>query len=264
MRQRRHPVGRALREFRGVLTGVPVYEGRRPRRCAKAPPVTTRPGSSRSTRPGDGADAQRRRHRRVSCSRTAGIDTDTVQSMRVAGSGVSARRRRVLLPEEAMSPAAKSSCCGVLAEQPPWSDLPILVLTRPGADSAVRGATPCARSATSRCSSGRCGDDAPQRGADGASGARAPVPDPRPPRRARENERDAARRRPRKDEFLATLGHELRNPLAPLLTSLQMSRGDSDHEPERGASRGRDGAPGAPSRAPRRRSARSLAHYARA
>ena len=28
----------------------------------------------------------------------------------------------------------------------------------------------------------------------------------------------------RKDEFLATLGHELRNPLAPLLTGLQLLR----------------------------------------
>ena len=39
---------------------------------------------------------------------------------------------------------------------------------------------------------------------------------PRPPARL---ERSA---RPRKDEFLAMLAHELRNPLAPILTALQI------------------------------------------
>ena len=39
--------------------------------------------------------------------------------------------------------------------------------------------------------------------------------------RAQEALRDADRR---KDEFLATLGHELRNPLAPLQTGLQLLR----------------------------------------
>ena len=40
-------------------------------------------------------------------------------------------------------------------------------------------------------------------------------------RRAEDAVRDAARR---KDEFLALLGHELRNPLAPILTALELMR----------------------------------------
>ena len=35
----------------------------------------------------------------------------------------------------------------------------------------------------------------------------------------------------RKDEFLATLGHELRNPLAPLLTALQLLKASGSQDP---------------------------------
>ncbi|HXU81849.1 MAG TPA: ATP-binding protein, partial [Polyangia bacterium] len=50
---------------------------------------------------------------------------------------------------------------------------------------------------------------------------------------AREGAEDANRA---KDEFLAMLGHELRNPLSPILTALQMMklRGDEAHVKERG------------------------------
>ena len=41
----------------------------------------------------------------------------------------------ILLPEEAASPAHNAALRLVLASQPPWSDLPVLLLTRPGADS---------------------------------------------------------------------------------------------------------------------------------
>ena len=42
----------------------------------------------------------------------------------------------ILLPEEAASRAHTAALRAVLAQQPPWSDLPVLILTRPGADSA--------------------------------------------------------------------------------------------------------------------------------
>ena len=64
-----------------------------------------------------------------------------------------------------------------------------------------------------------------------------------------------------KDEFLAMLGHELRNPLAPILTALQLLklRGVDAAERERGDHRAPGQAPGPPGR----RSARRLAHHAR-
>ena len=60
----------------------------------------------------------------------------------------------------------------------------------------------------------------------GAAGARAD-------RRARTTRRE--QREPRKDEFLAMLGHELRNPLSPILTALQLMklRGEPGSERER-------------------------------
>ena len=43
----------------------------------------------------------------------------------------------VLLPEEAVSDDRSGCLNDWLARQPPWSDLPVLVLARPGADSAA-------------------------------------------------------------------------------------------------------------------------------
>ena len=65
----------------------------------------------------------------------------------------------------------------------------------------------------------------------------------------------------RKDEFLAMLGHELRNPLAPIVTALQLMelQGASD---ARAGARG-DRAAGRAPVAAGRRPARRLAHHAR-
>ena len=64
-----------------------------------------------------------------------------------------------------------------------------------------------------------------------------------------------------KDEFLAMLGHELRNPLAPILTALQLMRlrGGTALEQRAHRHRAPDAAPGPPGRRPARR----VAHHAR-
>jgi CheY-like chemotaxis protein len=65
----------------------------------------------------------------------------------------------------------------------------------------------------------------------------------------------------RKDEFLAMLAHELRNPLAPIRNAVELLRvSDDPHVRER--AREMIGARPAP-RAPGRRPARRLAHHAR-
>ena len=66
----------------------------------------------------------------------------------------------------------------------------------------------------------------------------------------------------RKDEFLATLSHELRNPLAPIRTALEVMR-LADHDP-RGREQGQrnDGAPADAPGADHRRSARRGADHA--
>jgi signal transduction histidine kinase/CheY-like chemotaxis protein len=110
---------------------------------------------------------------------------------------------------------------GRLAElvhaQPPWSDLPVLVLTRPGADSAAAGRAMRTLGNVTLL-------ERPVRMAALSSAVRSAL-------RARERqyqtrahvtEREEADRR--KDEFLATLAHELRNPLAPIRNSLNLLR----------------------------------------
>ena len=119
----------------------------------------------------------------------------------------------------------------VLDAQPPWSDLPVLVLTRPGADSAESGEAVRTLGNVTLL-------ERPVRVATLLSAVRTAM-------RARERQYQirgylAERARAeeslqladqRKDEFLATLGHELRNPLAPLLTGAAAAQDDRPQDP---------------------------------
>ena len=161
----------------------------------------------------------------------AGIAADTVQSMRALIRELSRGAGVLLLPEEAIA-GGEVELLRVLAEQPPWSDLPILVMTRPGADSAYAAHAVRVLSNVTLL-------ERPLQVATLVSAIRTAL-------RARERQyqirahlaerarvvetlRDADRR---KDEFLATLGHELRNPLSPLLTSLHLLKRNSGSTPE--------------------------------
>jgi signal transduction histidine kinase/ActR/RegA family two-component response regulator len=138
----------------------------------------------------------------------------------------------ILIAEETLSFDRRSALAGVLHEQPPWSDLPVLILARPGADSDEVGAAVAALGNVTLL-------ERPLRVATLLTAVRSAV-------RARERQyeiranlaeqasteallRESDRR---KDEFLATLGHELRNPLAPLLTGLQLLRIAGQSDPE--------------------------------
>jgi signal transduction histidine kinase/CheY-like chemotaxis protein len=137
----------------------------------------------------------------------------------------------VLLPEEAVSSSHNVALRSALAVQPPWSDLPILLLTRPGADSAESGEA--VRSFGNVMLLER-----PLRLATLVTSVRTAL-------RARDRQyqlRDILLERTRaeealrladrrKDEFLATLGHELRNPLAPLLTALHLLKAAGGDNP---------------------------------
>lgn len=137
----------------------------------------------------------------------------------------------VLVAEEALMGDGLSVFQDAIAPQPPWSDLPILLLTRPGANSPL-----VARVVR------ECGNvtllERPVRPATLLSALRAAL-------KARERQyqvraylaqhvrieaalRDADRR---KDEFLATLAHELRNPLAPIWNSLHILRLTANDNP---------------------------------
>lgn len=128
----------------------------------------------------------------------------------------------VLLAEESLAAPPPESLTARVGRQPPWSDLPLLVLTRPGGDSLVAAAAFHQLGNVTLL-------ERPVRVATLVSMVRASL-------RARERqyqirEHLAERQRAeadlreadrRKDEFLEMLAHELRNPLAPIINALHL------------------------------------------
>jgi signal transduction histidine kinase/ActR/RegA family two-component response regulator len=158
----------------------------------------------------------RLRHDDVECLSCPDLGT----LLREIGRGAAA----ILVGEEAVEGDLRLT--SFLARQPAWSDLPVLLLTRQGADSTlVERATTLFGNVTLL--------ERPVRVVALISTIRAALR-----ARARQyqtrayfHERDQADRR--KDEFLATLAHELRNPLAPIrnwVNVLRMSGGGAGGE----------------------------------
>jgi two-component system, sensor histidine kinase len=153
----------------------------------------------------------------------AGIETELCESVRAMAAEVQRGAAAVMLPEESIGVASRLLAL-VIAQQAPWSDLPVLVLTRQGADSADATLAVSALGNVTLL-------ERPVRVATLVSTVRTAL-------RARERQyqirrqlaelRDADQR---KDEFLATLGHELRNPLSPLLTSLELLKMGASSDP---------------------------------
>ena len=154
--------------------------------------------------------------------RGAGIATESFTTLDALVGATGEGAAGILIPEEFLSGALKAPLAAALAKQPPWSDLPILILTRPGADSPE--ATEAWRTLGNVTLLER-----PTRVSTLLSAAQTAVR-----ARARQyqirghlterlrNEQALRTADRRKDEFLATLGHELRNPLAPILNSLEI------------------------------------------
>jgi signal transduction histidine kinase/CheY-like chemotaxis protein len=116
----------------------------------------------------------------------------------------------LLLVEEVVSGAAMRPLADYVASQPTWSDIPILLLTRSGADSLdVQRAVEHLGNVTLV--------ERPVRTIALITATRSAV-------RARERQYQVRDADKRKDEFLATLAHELRNPLAPIRTSMGILR----------------------------------------
>ena len=153
-----------------------------------------------------------------------GIRVDTCRSFEAMLDEVKAGAGALLLPEEAASDEHNTALAATLAAQPPWSDLPVLILARRGADSAE--AMEAVRTLGNVTLLER-----PVRVAALVSAVRTSIRARERQYQIREHLAQRARSEDslrladqRKDEFLATLGHELRNPLAPLLTALHLLR----------------------------------------
>jgi signal transduction histidine kinase/ActR/RegA family two-component response regulator len=134
----------------------------------------------------------------------------------------------LFIAEHALGRRALERLASLLAEQEPWSDLPIVVFTTTGGDQAVIGARhagllPMLGNVTLL--------DRPLRPIALISAARSAL---RARRRQYEN-RDAlaeqARAVAHRDQFLAMLGHELRNPLSAIQLAAEAARERGEERP---------------------------------
>ena len=116
----------------------------------------------------------------------------------------------LLVAEEVVAGSAMLPIRAFINTQPAWSDLPVLVLTLRGSPSSeVQRAVESLGNVTLI--------ERPVRTIGLVSAARSAL-------RARDRQYQVRLADQRKDEFLATLAHELRNPLAPIRTSMSILR----------------------------------------
>jgi signal transduction histidine kinase/ActR/RegA family two-component response regulator len=145
----------------------------------------------------------------------AGLVAHVCPSLQALVAEVGRGAGAIVLSEEALGDPAAPQLVALLQDQPGWSDLPVLVLARQGADSRVIGqAMDTVANVTVI--------ERPVRVASFVSSVRSAL-------RARARQYDLRgtlqglrEADQRKTEFLATLAHELRNPLAPLMTALTL------------------------------------------
>lgn len=145
----------------------------------------------------------------------AGLVAHVCPSLEALVSEVGRGAGALVLSEEALGDPGAPQLVALLRAQPGWSDLPVLVLARQGADSRVIGqAMDTVANVTVI--------ERPVRVASFVSSVRSAL-------RARARQYDLRgtlqglrEADQRKTEFLATLAHELRNPLAPLMTALTL------------------------------------------
>jgi signal transduction histidine kinase/ActR/RegA family two-component response regulator len=116
----------------------------------------------------------------------------------------------LLVGDEAMSPEFLHALKNVIDQQPSWSDLPVLVLTR-------RGDAPAESQHRYLALGNVALIERPAQGVTLISAAQSAL-------RARKRQYATREVDQRKDEFLAMLGHELRNPLAPIRAASDLLR----------------------------------------
>ncbi|MEO7252566.1 MAG: ATP-binding protein [Arenimonas sp.] len=157
----------------------------------------------------------------------AGIATVVCSDMQALVAELSHGAGALLVAEEALSDVAAPELIRNLDEQPTWSDLPVLVLARKGANSrAVVDAMELPANVTVL--------ERPMRVASLISVVRSALRARRRQYELRAVLEGLRESDQRKTEFLATLAHELRNPMAPMTTALALlSRMDASPEQAR-------------------------------
>jgi signal transduction histidine kinase/CheY-like chemotaxis protein len=121
----------------------------------------------------------------------------------------------VIVADEALQPDVADGLLKILSDQPPWSDLPLIVFTRSGEDSeqVLEKLVPLGNATIL---------ERPVRLSTLVSAVKAALRARRRQYEVRGLLHRQAEADRRKDEFLALLGHELRNPLAAIRNSLMV------------------------------------------
>jgi signal transduction histidine kinase/ActR/RegA family two-component response regulator len=126
-----------------------------------------------------------------------------------------------LLTQEALTPAVRERFASALSAQPPWSDFPFIVFA-PRAGDTITGTTGGWRALGNVTVLER-----PTQSRTLLSAVTAAL-------RARRRQYEGKDAITRRDQFLAMLGHELRNPLAAITLAIEalndMQRGDGDKQ----------------------------------
>jgi signal transduction histidine kinase/ActR/RegA family two-component response regulator len=164
-----------------------------------------------------------RRDGDVTCAmlRNVGLDCDVVGNARMLASRLSTSIGAVVLTDAVVGDPDLSSVMDALDHQPQWSDVPVILLSRPVQQShndKRRFGKLTNLTVLDRPTSARALVSAVEAAIRGRA-RQYQIRDQLNSLQAADTERMNADRR--KDEFLATLAHELRNPLAPIRTGLQ-------------------------------------------
>jgi signal transduction histidine kinase/ActR/RegA family two-component response regulator len=154
----------------------------------------------------------------------AGVKCKECEDMRQLCLSLQEGAAALIIAEEALEDGAYRDLTAVLAQQPPWSEPPVLLLSERGADSSIITEALASLGNVTVL-------ERPTRVPTLVSAVRSAVRSRNRQYQIRsyiaERERYAEALRAadtRKDEFLATLAHELRNPLAPMRTALEIMR----------------------------------------
>jgi signal transduction histidine kinase/CheY-like chemotaxis protein len=148
----------------------------------------------------------------------AGIAADALSGVAELCTGVTRGPGAVLLTEEVLQPKAIGSIAAALSDQPPWSDVPVLVFSAGGEHRDY--------AAVARRSIGALANviflDRPTRRVALLSAVFAALRARRRQYEVRDLLLELEQGVRDRDHFLAMLGHELRNPLGAILASIQL------------------------------------------
>jgi signal transduction histidine kinase/ActR/RegA family two-component response regulator len=143
------------------------------------------------------------------CLSAAGIEAEAVDDLPALHERIEAGVGVVLVTEEVLTVERVQALAPIVRAQPPWSDLPIIVFS-----SAVRGPSPRLAAHLQNLGNVSFVDRPVQR--------RTLVAAVRSALRARQRQYEARRAIEAREQFLAMLGHELRNPLAAIQLATQL------------------------------------------